>query len=47
MKCKKCKREIPNKEHRTKRGCVFCDAMYHILKNAEDKSWEEYLRGWK
>ena len=26
--CKKCKRILPNKEHLTKNGCLWCDEKY-------------------
>ncbi|MHA1437955.1 MAG: hypothetical protein ACTSPD_10295 [Promethearchaeota archaeon] len=26
--CPNCERKIPNPQHRTKRGCIWCDAKY-------------------
>jgi len=28
LKCKKCKRSIPNKKYLTKNGCIWCDSKY-------------------
>lgn len=43
MKCKCCKRELPNKKYITKQGCIWCDANYHILTNAENRAWDKFL----
>ena len=33
IKCKYCKKEIPNKDMITKNGCVWCSEEYHKNKN--------------
>jgi len=37
MKCKYCKRELPDKSFQTKDGCVWCDADYRFNKMKEKK----------
>ena len=29
LKCKYCKRDLPNKNFQTKNGCRWCDNKYH------------------
>lgn len=29
MKCLNCKRNVPNKDFLTKKGCKWCDKEYH------------------
>jgi len=31
LKCKNCRRELPNKEFRTKDGCNWCDPEYYTI----------------
>ena len=37
MKCKYCKRELPNKDWRTCRGCLWCDWTYYRSQKEERK----------
>lgn len=34
-KCSNCERDLVNKEHETKNGCISCDAEYHRSKNGK------------
>lgn len=36
MKCKYCKKDLPNKQHRTKNGCKWCDYDYRVKKIKEE-----------
>jgi hypothetical protein len=38
MKCKRCKRNIPNKELITENGCVWCDIKYYTTRKKDDTS---------
>jgi len=36
MKCKYCKRKLPNNKYKTKNGkCIWCDADYFIKQTKE------------
>jgi len=37
MKCKYCKRKLPNKAFKTKNGCPWCDEAWHDWKKNESK----------
>ena len=32
MQCKNCDRTLPNKNFKTKNGCIWCDTKYHLKK---------------
>lgn len=40
MKCKNCKRKIPNKDWKTKNGCKWCDNEYYD----KDKQTKELFK---
>ncbi len=35
--CKYCKRELPNKNFRTKDGCIWCDSNWYCKHEEENK----------
>ena len=37
MKCKYCKRLLPNKSFITKNGCIWCDWTYYRTQKEEQK----------
>ncbi len=42
MKCEYCKRELPKKNFKTKQGCIWCDALWHLKKLRKQKLVSKY-----
>jgi len=38
LKCRYCKRELPDKSYVTKKGCILCDAEYWRKKNENESN---------